>query len=65
MARDGRLPFSQTTGPRQPAHRHTDPALDSDRVLCMLILLVNVGNAAIFATLASVHRADLPGLPSP
>ena len=54
MARDGRLPFSA-----QLAHvnsRTGTPILPSILigVLCIGILLVNVGNSAIFATLASV-----------
>ena len=54
MARDGRLPFS-----KQLAHineRTGTPIAPSILigVLCIAVLLVNVGNAAIFTTLASV-----------
>ncbi|MFT4125421.1 MAG: amino acid permease [Gordonia sp. (in: high G+C Gram-positive bacteria)] len=54
MARDGRLPFSSAL-----AHvnkRTGTPIAPSILigVLCIAILLVNVGNSAIFATLASV-----------
>ncbi|WP_440713797.1 amino acid permease [Gordonia sp. FQ] len=54
MARDGRLPFSERL-----AHVNTrtgTPMAPSILigVLCIGILLVNVGNSAIFATLASV-----------
>ena len=54
MARDGRLPFSDKL-----AHVNTrtgTPILPSILigVLCIAILVVNVGNSAIFATLASV-----------
>lgn len=54
MARDGRLPFSRRLS---HVNRRTGtpiaPAILIG-VLCIAILLVNVGNAAIFATLASV-----------
>ncbi|MXP20378.1 amino acid permease [Gordonia sp. HNM0687] len=54
MARDGRLPFSKTLS-HVNARTGTPiaPAILIG-VLCVGILLVNVGNSAIFATLASV-----------
>ncbi|MDV8001961.1 amino acid permease [Rhodococcus sp. IEGM 1408] len=54
MARDGRLPFSAALSRVHP--RTGTPILPSVLIglACMAILLVNVGNSAIFATLASV-----------
>ena len=54
MARDGRLPFSRQLS---SVNRVTGtPILPSVviGVLCILVLLVNIGNDAIFATLTSV-----------
>jgi amino acid transporter len=54
MARDNRLPFSKTLS--HVNSRTGTPIAPSVLigVLCIGILLVNVGNSAIFATLASV-----------
>ena len=54
MARDGRLPFSARLA--YVNSRTGTPILPSILigVLCIAILVVNVGNSAIFATLASV-----------
>lgn len=54
MARDGRLPFSKTLS--HVNARTGTPIAPSILIglLCVGILLVNVGNSAIFATLASV-----------
>ncbi|MFN7244771.1 MAG: amino acid permease, partial [Dietzia cercidiphylli] len=54
MARDGRLPFSSTLSRVNP--RTGTPIAPAVLIglSCIAILLVNMGNAAIFATLASV-----------
>ncbi|MBB1034236.1 amino acid permease [Dietzia sp. CQ4] len=54
MARDGRLPFSATLSRVNP--RTGTPIAPAVLIglSCIAILLVNMGNAAIFATLASV-----------
>lgn len=54
MARDGRLPFSKQLATVHP--KYGTPVLPAVviGVLCIALLVLNLGNAAIFATLASV-----------
>lgn len=54
MARDGRLPFSATLSRVNPRTGTPIAPAVLIGVSCIAILLVNMGNAAIFATLASV-----------
>ncbi|MFI6868226.1 amino acid permease [Nocardia sp. NPDC050406] len=54
MARDGRLPFARRLAAVHP--KYGTPMLPAVviGVLCIALLVLNLGNAAIFATLASV-----------
>lgn len=54
MARDHRLPFSSLLSRVNPATGTPIPPAIVVGVACVGVLLVNVGNSAIFATLASV-----------